>query len=81
MGKLDEYVIKYDMGFSEETLEYNVHLDEALLENCSLTPRNSKDTNVNEFGRQLLDICRHHNLLILNGKIIGDWIGECTSFH
>ena len=38
-------------GLSDEIIEYNVHLDEALPDHCALTPRNSNDTNVNEFGR------------------------------
>ena len=45
----------------------------------SLPPRNNKDTTVNEFGKKLLDLCRHNNMIILYGRAMGDMLGECTS--
>ena len=42
-------------------------------------PRNSEDKKVNPRGRELLDICRVHDLLIANGRVTGDIFGKYTS--
>ena len=34
--------------------------------------RNSEDKNLNSRGKDLLDICKLNDLLILNGRVIGD---------
>ena len=43
--------------------------------------RNSEDENINQFGRRLIDMCRHTNMLILNGRKIGDIQGRYTCHH
>jgi exonuclease III len=92
---LEELVFKYNelgnvmllgdfnsrTGVNNETLEYNTYIDDELPVDSSLTQRNSKDNKTNEFGKKLLDLCRHNNLIILNGRVIGDMLGQYTSFH
>ena len=40
--------------------------------------RQSKDVQTSDFGRYLLCICEHFNLMILNGCLPGDEEGNCT---
>jgi exonuclease III len=71
-------------GTSNEYVEYNKNLDAWYdLQNNyeNITNRNSKDSVVNSFGRKLLEICRHNDLLILNGRVLGDLHGQFTSFQ
>ena len=42
-------------------------------------PRNSKDLKVDARGKELLEICKLNDLLILNGRIVGDIFGNLTS--
>ena len=41
--------------------------------------RNSEDLTVNARGRELLDLCKVNDLLITNGRKIGDLFGKFTS--
>ena len=41
--------------------------------------RNSKDKTVNTRGKELLDICKINDFLIMNGRKTGDIAGNCTS--
>ena len=71
------------IGKSSEIVEYNNVVDELTEEHDlgDIGNRNSHDTVINKFGRKLLEICRHTNLCILNGRILGDLQGSYTSFH
>jgi hypothetical protein len=40
--------------------------------------RQSKDQTVNHRGQKFLDLCSDHNLMILNGRMLGDKDGEFT---
>lgn len=40
--------------------------------------RKSKDNIVNCYGKKLIDICKHCNIIILNGRSMGDQNGEFT---
>lgn len=40
--------------------------------------RSSKDTFKNNYGNQLLQLCKNNNLFILNGRVNGDKIGMFT---
>ena len=42
-------------------------------------PRNSEDRKVNPRGKELLDLCKVNDLLIANGRKIGDLFGKLTS--
>ena len=42
-------------------------------------PRNSEDGTVNSRGRDLLDLCKVNDLLIVNGRTAGDIFGKFTS--
>ena len=43
--------------------------------------RNSEDKNKNPRGKELLDICKLNDLLILNGRMTGDIFGKYTSHN
>jgi hypothetical protein len=95
--ELEEAVLKYKecghvmiigdlnsrIGNCNECLEYNNEIDSP----CgihyyeSLVNRYSKDQVTNYFGRKLLGLCRHNNMNILNGRVIGDLQGQYTSFQ
>ena len=50
------------------------------IENFSNHPRrNSEDTKVNQRGKELLDLCKVNDLLITNGRKVGDLFGKFTS--
>ena len=40
--------------------------------------RNSRDKIVNQYGKRLMNVCRHCNIFILNGRSKSDHNGECT---
>ena len=44
-----------------------------------ILPRRSTDREVhNQFGKRLLTLCQDASLLILNGRVEGDALGQCT---
>ena len=45
---------------------------------CILSNRNNKDPSMNEYGRQLLDLCIETKLRVLNGRVRGDFQGHLT---
>jgi exonuclease III len=71
------------IGKNIEIVEYSRELDdiEETYDQVDLGIRNSYDIVVNKFGRKLLELCRHLNLYILNGRVLGDLQGNYTSFH
>ena len=46
---------------------------------CDHGSRNSEDKTVNKRGRDSLDLCKMNDLLITNGRSVGDLFGKCTS--
>ena len=42
--------------------------------------RNNMDTSVNSFGRELIDLCISSNLIVVNGRTLGDFAGRYTCF-
>jgi hypothetical protein len=46
----------------------------------NLPRRDSQDSECNEMGRFLLDMCKATGLLILNGRLPGDEQGACTFY-
>ena len=95
--KLEEYILRYnEQGYimitgdinsrigssNEESDLYDVNiLDNVLHRHNPLNLRNSKDQVINKSGRKLLELCRHTNLVIVNGRTMGDLEGKCTSFQ
>ena len=45
---------------------------------AQLPPRNSKDSNVNSQGRNLIGLCRESGLRVINGRTVSDPNGEIT---
>ncbi len=43
-----------------------------------VTKRQSRDASVSDWGRELLDLCCDAGLFILNGRTLGDELGEFT---
>lgn len=95
--KLEEGIFKYSkegyiliagdlnsrIGRENENVEfYDVSVsDNVPSNNCIPNLRTSKDEVINKSGRELLTLCRHANLVILNGRTLGDFQGNCTSFQ
>ena len=46
----------------------------------SIPTRRNTDKVVNPFGRDLINLCRNQNLVIANGRSIGDADGFCTYY-
>ena len=46
-----------------------------------LPPRSSQDKVLNPRGKELLDLCKTHNLCIIHGRKTGDIPGSFTSFQ
>lgn len=44
-------------------------------------PRQNKDPTINPQGRALLGVCQECQLLLVNGRIQGDWEGKLTCFN
>ena len=71
-----DFVDPADFGLQDVDMFYH---DVQELPNLGfLMERNSKDTTVNNFGRKLLDVCKHCNIFILNGRSQDDIIGDFT---
>ena len=50
-------------------------------ENENLLNRHNEDiSSVNTYGRRLLDLCKDHEMRILNGRTIGDLSGKLTCY-
>ena len=41
--------------------------------------RNSKDMTCNQFGNSLIELCKIHNIHMLNGRVFNDKDGNFTS--
>lgn len=65
------------IGRDNGILEYNSDQECDYLVNN----RNSYDYVTNQFGRKLLEMCRQNNLIVLNGRSMGDLQGQFTSFN
>ena len=60
-------------GNSKDFIEYDKFDSELGLENLNNQHmRNSQDTKVNTRGKELLDVCKLNDFLILNGRKVGD---------
>ena len=63
------------IGFDKSDVELGIdNLD-------NQNPRNSEDKSLNNRGRDLLDVCKLNDLLILNGRKTGDIFGRYTSHN
>ena len=66
IGGLDDFVDQDDLNFSNSIIESNIN------------PRNSRDGVVNTYGRALVDLCCGNDLVVLNGRMKGDSLGQLT---
>ena len=46
--------------------------------NFLIEPRNSRDVTLNSYGGSLAELCCGNDLVILNSKTIGDFLGQFT---
>ena len=57
----------------------NDHITEDIFEHDGFNlPRNNKDTEKNNYGDELLELCKNYNVHVLNGRLDGDSKGEIT---
>ena len=70
-------------GAENDLLEPNVHIDSmhCLDGGDKVNVRISNDSVLSQYGKTVIDLCKHNNLLILNGRTLGDLDGKYTSFH
>ena len=47
-------------------------------DNCLIEPRNLRHVTVNWYGGSLAELCCGNDLVILNGRTIGDFLGQFT---
>ena len=67
-------------GISKDFIEHDkIDIEFGIENQTGQHVRNSQDTTVNVRGKELLDICKFNDLLILNGRKIGDLSGSLTS--
>ena len=55
--------------------------DPGYIPDLELEPRQNQDLIVNGQGKSLINLCRSLRLRILNGRVIGDLLGQFTSYH
>ena len=70
-------------GTKEDTINADKFDQDAELgENFTLPSRNSEDSSpTNIRGEEMLELCKSHNLIILNGRKTGNPWGKLTSFQ
>ena len=70
-------------GNKEDIIQPNkFHQNNEIDDNFELSHRNSEDTSqTNIRGEELLELCKAHNLVILNGRKMGDPWGKVTSYQ
>ena len=57
----------------------NDHITEDIYEHDWFNlSRNNKDTEKNNYGEELLELCKNYNVHVLNGRLDGDSKGEIT---
>ena len=67
-------------GSEKDFIEYDKFDEVFGIENHSnQNMRNSEDQNINPRGKELLDLCKLNDILIINGRKIGDLFGSSTS--
>ena len=65
IGILDDYI-------------YDPFLDYEINSAVPIDKRCSRDLQVNSYGRSLLELCIGNNLFVLNGRTMGDFLGQFT---
>ena len=70
-------------GTLSDVLEMSPEIDDftSNLNFDEINTRISKDSVINQYGRRLVDVCTHNELVILNGRVLGDLQGQYTSYH
>ena len=80
MGDLNSRTANLEDFFENDSNEYmpvtNIYLDTEYT-----FVRNSLDEKVNGYGRKFLDMCRSLPLRILNGRKVGDLLGNFTCLN
>ena len=59
-----------------DNLEIDPHFDNLALENTEFRNRNNRDGEENAQGKKLINTLRTRDLRILNGRMIGDLLGN-----
>ena len=66
-------------GQDKDYIEYD-KFDQHFVQNLNNQhTRNSEDLTINPRGKELLDVCKLNDILIMNGRKIGDLFGKFTS--
>lgn len=77
-GELHDY-----LEVQDSTIHNNIPIastSHALLDKLGRTGRNNRDSKINVYGRLMLDLCKNADLIIVNGRTIGDVSGAFTCY-
>ncbi len=56
-------------------------IDNMYCDDFTPSKRFDQDTITNNYGKQLINLCKNSGMLLLNGRTIGDVTGSCTIFN
>ena len=65
---------------NEDNSDIPVAQDLLMTDTTATYPRGNKDTVVNQYGEQLIALCRSVPLRVCNGRKVGDIVGEYTCY-
>ncbi|XP_077862562.1 uncharacterized protein LOC144344539, partial [Saccoglossus kowalevskii] len=67
----------------EDKLQTNLPIPDTYIYDTNIKKRRNADTWKNEFGEELVRLCKTNHLRIINGRTPGDWSGKltCYSYH
>ena len=43
--------------------------------------KKSSDSEINNHGKKVINLCKENSLRIINGRCLGDYFGQCTFFR
>ena len=64
----------------EDNIHINIPLPDTYTYGKSVKRRRNTDTWKNQFGEELIQLCKLNHLQILNGRTSGDWSGQLTCY-
>ena len=71
-----EKLLDYVPEKGDEHLKNNVKVTTQIVSN-----RKTSDSEINNHGKKLINLCKENSLRIINGRCLGDSFGQCTFFR
>lgn len=83
-GSLDDRGTAFDVQDWTELQAAGIDIPadviQAASETTNIAQRCSRDRQTNKIGKRIIQMCKDHGLIILNGRLPGDTVGQCTFF-